>query len=94
MSNEISSGASNNVILKSKKMTNEELKNRIKCGEKYVQIHKTELESRRGNSKTSNKLVDSKKRSKPLEKKSGGKKPTNSSQKKTNKKKSNLKNNS
>ena len=91
MGNEISSDASNNVILKSKKMTNEELKNRIKLGEKYVQIHKNELKSRKGrtqvtyqpksktgNSKTSNK---SNVASKPLEKKSksGGKKHTTSS---------------
>ena len=84
MGNEISSDASNNVILKSKKMTIEELKNRIKMAEQYIQIHKNELKSRRGcsrqltyqeksktgNSKTSNKSVVSKKKTpKSLEKK-------------------------
>lgn len=85
MGNEISSDASNNVKSKIGQMTYEELRNRRKMAEQYIQIINTELKSRRGkrqltyqpksktgNSKTSNKLVVSKnkKRSKPLEKKS------------------------
>jgi len=80
MGNEISSDASNNVKSKLGQMTTEELRNRKKMVKKYIQIIDTELNSRRGNSKTSNKLVVSKnkKPSKQLEKKykSGGKKPT------------------
>ena len=92
MGNEISSDASNNVKSKFSQMTPEELKNRKKIAEKYIQIIETELKSRRkkyqpnsktGNSKTSNMLVVSnkKKTPKPLEKKSksGGKKTTSSS---------------
>lgn len=83
MGNEISSDASNNVKSKLGQMTTEELRNRRKMAEKYIQIINTELKSRRGNSKTSNKLVVSKnkKPSKQLEKKSksGGKKSTTSS---------------
>ncbi len=86
MGNEISSDASNNVKSKLGQMTYEELRNRKKMAEKYIQIINTELKSRRGcsrqltyqpksktgNSKNSNKLIVSKnkKRSKPLEKKS------------------------
>lgn len=91
MGNEISSDASNNVKSKLSQMTLEELRNRKKMGQKYIQIIETEINSRRkkdqpksktGNSKTSNKSVVSnkKKTSKPLEKKSksGGKKTTTS----------------
>ena len=93
MGNEISSDASNNVKSKIGQMTSEELRNRKKMAEQYIDIINTELKSRRGrrqltyqpksktgNSKTSNKLVVAKKHSKPLLKsKSGGKKSTTSS---------------